>query len=137
MPRLMLDTNICIHAIKRNEPEVLRRLEKTRPQDVAISSVVAAELWAGVIKSRQRQRNEQALKEFLAFVEVLDWPSEAARVYGEIRAELEAKGRSIGAMDLLIAAHAVHEGATLVTRNRDEFERVDRLKFETWKATSL
>jgi predicted nucleic acid-binding protein len=50
MPRLMLDTNICIHAIKRNEPEVLRRLEKTRPQDVAISSVVAAELWTGVLK---------------------------------------------------------------------------------------
>ena len=121
MPRLMLDTNICIHAIKRNEPEVVRRLEKTRPQDVAISSVVAAELWTGVMKSRERQRNEQALNEFLAFVEVLDWPGEAARVYGEIRAALEAKGRPIGAMDLLIAAHAICARATLVTRNADEF----------------
>lgn len=136
MRRLMLDTNICIHAIKRNAPEVLRRLEKTSPQDVAISSVVAAELWTGVMKSRERQRNEQALREFLAFVEILDWPAEAARVYGEIRAELEAKGRSIGAMDLLIAAHAVHERATLVTRNSDGFERVEVLKFETWETTS-
>lgn len=136
MRRLMLDTNICIHAIKRNAPEVLRRLEKTSPQDVAISSVVAAELWTGVMKSRERQRNEQALREFLAFVEILDWPVEAARVYGEIRAELEAKGRSIGAMDLLIAAHAVHERATLVTRNSDGFERVEVLKFETWETTS-
>jgi tRNA(fMet)-specific endonuclease VapC len=132
MPRIMLDTNICIHAIKRNAPEVLRHLEKTRPEDVAISSVVAAELWTGVIKSRQPQRNEQALKEFLTFVEVLDWPREAARVYGEIRAKLEAKGRSIGAMDLMIAAHAMHGRATLATRNRQEFHRVEGLRIETW-----
>jgi len=132
MPRIMLHTNICIHAIKRNAPEVLRHLEKTRPEDVAISSVVAAELWTGVIKSRQPQRNEQALKEFLGFAEVLDWPREAARVYGEIRAKLEAKGRSIGAMDLMIAAHAVHERATLATRNRQEFDRVEGLRIETW-----
>ncbi len=133
MHRLMLDTNICIHALKRNVPEVRRRLEATRPEDVAISSIVAAELWTGVMKSRERHRNEQALKEFLAFVEVLDWPVEAARVYGEIRAALEEKGRSIGAMDLLIAAHAVHLGATLVTRDQDEFTRVDGLKVESWE----
>jgi tRNA(fMet)-specific endonuclease VapC len=129
----MLDTNICIHAIKRNAPEVVRRLEKTIPEDVAISSVVAAELWTGVMESRERGRNERALREFLAFVDVLDFPAEAARAYGEIRAELEAKGRSIGAMDLLIAAHAVHERATLVTRNSDEFARVEQLKVESWK----
>ena len=133
MRRLMLDTNICIHAIKRNAPEVVRRLERTGPEDVAISTVVAAELWTGVMKSRERGRNEQALREFLAFVDVRDFPAEAARAYGEIRAELEAKGRSIGAIDLLIAAHAVHERATLVTRNSDEFKRVDQLKVESWK----
>ncbi len=132
MRDLMLDTNICIHAIKRNAPEVLRRLEKTSPQDVAISSIVAAELWTGVMKSRERQRNERALGEFLAFVEVLDWPAEAASIYGEIRAGLEAKGRSIGAMDLLIAAHAAHLRAALVTRNRNEFTRVEGLKVLTW-----
>lgn len=132
MPRLMLDANICIHAIKRNEPSIVSRLEKTRPQDVAISSVVAAELWTGVMKSRERQRNERALREFLAFVAVLDWPGEAARMYGEIRAALEAKGRPIGAMDLLIAAHAIHERAALATRNRDEFGRVQGLRIEAW-----
>ena len=131
MPRLMLDTNICIHAIKRNEPEIVRRLERTRPRDVAISGVVA-ELWTGVIKSRQRQRNELALNDFLAFVEVLDWPSEAAQLYGEIRATLEAKGRPIGAMDLLIAAHTIHARAVLATWNRDEFARVEGLRIESW-----
>jgi len=132
MPRLMLDTNICIHAIKRNEPEIVRRLERTRPRNVAVSGVVAAELWTGVIKSRERQRNELALNDFLAFVEVLDWPSEAARVYGEIRAALETKGRPIGAMDLLIAAHTIHARAVLATRNRDEFARVEGLRIESW-----
>jgi tRNA(fMet)-specific endonuclease VapC len=134
MTRAMLDTNICIHAIKRNDPAVLRHLERTRPQDVSISSVVACELWTGVIKSRQRRRNEQALNEFLTFVQVLDWPAEAARLYGEIRAELEAKGRAIGAMDLLIAAHAARERVTLVTRNSKEFGRIRQLNIESWEA---
>ena len=133
MPRIMLDTNICIHAIKRNDPGVLGRLEKTRPQDVAISGVVAGELWTGVIKSHQRRRNEQALAEFLAFVDVFDWPAGAARLYGEIRAELEIKGRPIGTMDLLIAAHAIHEQATLITRNSKEFQRISRLNIEGWE----
>jgi len=132
MHRLMLDTNICIYAIKGQPPEVRRRLESTRLEDVAISSIVAGELWTGVAKSREHRRNEQALQEFLAFVTVLDWPAGAAAAYGRIRARLESLGHPIGAMDMLIAAHAVHEGATLVTRNRGEFERVAGLKVETW-----
>jgi len=136
MPRLMLDTNICIHAIKRDAPGVRRRLEATRREEVAISAVVAAELWTGVMKSRERPRNEQALKEFLAFIDVLGWPAEASRIYGEIRAGLEVRGRPIGAMDLLIAAHALHERATLVTRNRREFARIDGLRVESWEAAS-
>jgi tRNA(fMet)-specific endonuclease VapC len=132
MARLMLDTNICIHVLKRNDPIVIRNLERTRPRDVTISSVVAAELWTGVMKSRERRRNEDALNEFLDFVEVLDWPARAAQVYGTIRTQLESKGRLIGAMDLLIAAHAVYEGATLVTRNIREFARVERLTVESW-----
>jgi hypothetical protein len=80
--------------------------------------------------ARERQRKEQALKEFLAFVEVLDWPAEAAQVYGEIRAALGEKGRHIGGMDLLIAAHAIHERAPLATRNRNEFERVKGLRMK-------
>jgi tRNA(fMet)-specific endonuclease VapC len=74
----------------------------------------------------------EAVRQFLALVTVLDWPAEAAQVYGEIRASLEAAGRSIGAMDLLIAAHAIHEKATLVTRNQSEFRRVTGLQLERW-----
>jgi len=132
MRRLMLDTNICIYAIKGHPPEVRHRLESTRLEDVAISSIVAGELWTGVAKSRDQRRNEQALRDFLAFVTVLDWPAQAAAAYGLIRARLESLGHPIGAMDMLIAAHAIHEGATLVTRSRGEFERVSGLKVESW-----
>jgi tRNA(fMet)-specific endonuclease VapC len=113
---------------------VVQRLERTRPEDLAISSIVAAELWTGVMKSRARQRNAQALNQFLSIVEVLGWPVEAARVYAESRATLEAKGRPIGAMDMLIAAHALFERATLVTRNVREFARVEGLKVDNWAA---
>jgi len=111
---------------------VRRHLEHTGPEDLAISSLVAGELWTGVAKSREQRRNEQALRDFLAFVAVLDWPAGAAEVYGRIRDQLESAGHPIGAMDMLIAAHAVHEGATLVTRNRSEFDRVAGLKVESW-----
>jgi len=85
-----------------------------------------------VMKSHDRERSKHAVREFLTLVEVLGWPAEAAPIYGEIRAALEARGRPIGAMDMLIAAHALHERATLVTRNLSEFMRVDGLKVESW-----
>jgi tRNA(fMet)-specific endonuclease VapC len=132
MARLMLDTNVSIHIIKGNVPEIRDRLEVFPPQEVAISSIVEAELWVGVMKSRLRQRSQEALKWFLSFVDVLDWPTGAAILYGEIRAQLEKKGRPIGALDLLIAAHAMYEHAILATRNRREFERVDGLRLEVW-----
>jgi tRNA(fMet)-specific endonuclease VapC len=66
------------------------------------------------------------LREFLDYVTVLDWPAAAALVYGRLRAHLERSGRAIGAMDMMIAAHAIQENAALVIRNRGEFERVGR-----------
>jgi tRNA(fMet)-specific endonuclease VapC len=132
MTRLMLDTNVCIDAMRGRAPEIRRRLERIDPADTAVSSMVAAELWTGVMKSRNRGRAADAVRALLGFVNVLDWPADAAVVYAEIRARLESAGRSIGAMDLLIAAHAIHEMAILVTRNLAEFRRVEGLKLETW-----
>jgi tRNA(fMet)-specific endonuclease VapC len=129
----MLDTYICIHVIKYQPLGVRRRLEAMPAQEVSISSIVAAELWLGVMKSRRRQQNEQALRDFLAFIEVVDWPAAAAPVYGELRAYLEARGRPIGNIDVLIAAHALYERAILVTRNRSKFERVEGLKIDCWE----
>ncbi|WP_461277715.1 type II toxin-antitoxin system tRNA(fMet)-specific endonuclease VapC [Acidithiobacillus sp.] len=133
--RYMLDTNICIYIMKRQPPEVESRLRDVAIGDVSLSSVVLAELWYGVHRSQRPERNETALRDFLRFVNVLDWPSEAAAVYGAIRATLTRQGSPIGGNDLLIAAHAIHEGATLVTNNGREFERVPGLNLENWAAS--
>jgi tRNA(fMet)-specific endonuclease VapC len=127
----MLDSDICID-VMRGRSATRARLERTDREDVAVSSIVAAELWAGVSKSINPERSKSAVVALLAYIKVLDWPAEAATSYGEIRARLEASGRSIGAMDLLIAAHAIHEKAILVTRNLAEFRRVSGLRVEGW-----
>lgn len=127
----MLDSDICID-VMRGQPATRARLERTDREDVAVSSIVTAELWTGVSKSPHAERSRTAVLALLAYVTVLDWPREAAAIYGEIRSRLEAGGRSIGAMDLLIAAHALHERAILVTRNLSEFRRISGLKIESW-----
>ena len=132
--RYLLDTNICIYTMKRHAPEVRSRLHDLSVDDVGISSIVLAELQYGIRKSQRRQQNEAALTDFLAFCRVLDWPHQAAAVCGELRARLERQGQIIGSNDLLIAAHALHLGATLVTHNTQEFSRVPRLKIEDWIA---
>ena len=135
MARVMLDTDICVDIMRGRSPAVRSRLERTIPGEVAVSASVAAELWTGVMKSREPKVAEDEVRDFLSYVEVLDWPVEASRVYGGIRARLEASGNQIGAMDLLVAAHAVHEKAGLVTRNRAEFRRVAGLRLENWAGT--
>ena len=132
MPRLMLDSDICVDVMRGRSPAIRNRLARTDRAEVAVSSIVAAELWTGVSKSIHPEQSRNAVRAFLSYVTVLDWPAEAAATYGALRARLETSGRSIGAMDLLIAAHAVHEKAILVTRNQSEFRRVSGLRVESW-----
>lgn len=132
MIRYMLDTNTCIHIIKDRPEPICRKLSRVTVGEVAISSIVAAELWYGVACSEKKKQNEVALRDFQEYVEVLAWPSEAGPIYGRIRAEFKKRGRPIGAMDLLIAAHAVHLDAVLVMENTKEFDRVPDLKKESW-----
>ena len=132
MIRYMLDTNICISLIKVRPDKMSRRLSRLPVEDVGISSVVAAELWYGVALSEKKKLNEAALRDFLDFVNVLDWPSGACPVHGRIRAYLRKKGTPIGAMDLLIASHASFLNAVLVTNDTREFDRVPDLKIENW-----
>jgi|SRR5271156_5466833 len=128
----MLDSDVCIDVMRGRSPSIRARLERMSPEEVAVSSIVAGELWTGVSKSTEPERSRSAINAFLVYVSVLDWPSEAAPTYGDLRAQLESSGLSIGAMDLLIAAHAIHEKAILVTRNLSEFRRVSNLKIESW-----
>jgi len=111
--RYMPDTDTCIALIK-TRPEAMRsRLSRLSPEEVGISGIVAAELWFGVAHSLKKKQNETALKDFLDYATLLDWPSEASALYGKIRAGLQKRGTPIGAMDLLIATHALFLDAVL------------------------
>ncbi|HWZ44543.1 MAG TPA: type II toxin-antitoxin system VapC family toxin [Candidatus Saccharimonadales bacterium] len=132
MSRYMLDTDICSYIMKRSNHQVLNRLQSVSVSDVCISVVTKAELLFGVEISGRRQRDEAALKAFLRYVEVLDFPDQAAPHYANIRADLKTRGMMIGANDLFIAAHAFSLGLTLVTNNTREFGRVLNLALENW-----
>lgn len=129
---LMLDTNICIYIIKQRPPVVLEHFRDYQVGDIGISSVTLAELRHGVAKSQHREKNLAALDEFIIPLEVLPFDERATLAYGEIRAALERAGTPIGSMDLLIAAHAVALGITLVTNNIREFSRVPNLTVIDW-----
>ena len=129
---ILLDTNICIYIIKRKPAEVLHHFQQYHPGDIGISSITLAELQYGVAKSQAQTRNAEALSEFLIPFEILPFGESATQAYGFIRTLLERRGNIIGAMDLLIAAHAVSLDAVLVTNNVKEFERVPDLKIENW-----
>ena len=130
--RYMLDTDVCIALIKNRPASMRSRLSLLTSEEVGISSIVAAELWFGVANSQKKKKNQSALKDFLEFVTLLDWPCEASRLYGQVRAQLQKLGTPIGATDLLIVSHALFIDTVLVTNNTREFERVPDLKIENW-----
>lgn len=130
--KYMLDTNICIYAIKHKPEVVIQRFLRHDPEEMCISAVTYAELMHGVEKSRAVEKNRIAISLFLSPITVLEFHAPAAEEYGKIRAELERKGTPVGPMDLLIAGHARSEGLILVTNNTREFERVEDLRVEDW-----
>src|SRR6185369_3958971 len=130
--KLMLDTNICIYIIKQQPPAVLERFQEYLVCDLGISSITLSELRYGVAKSNYREKNAEALDEFIMPLEIVPFGEEAALAYGDIRAGLEKAGTPIGAMDMLIAAQALSMGVTLVTNNTREFKRVPGLSIFDW-----
>lgn len=130
--KYMLDTNICIYAIKHKPETVIKNFLFHEPEEICVSSVTYAELMYGVEKSMAVEKNRIALSLFLSPITVLDFHASAAEEYGKVRAELERQGMPIGPMDLMIAAHARSEELILVTNNTREFHRVEGLILEDW-----
>ena len=130
--KYMLDTNVCIHMIKNKPVSAVQKFRQHRAEDVCVSSITYAELCYGVSKSRFSERNLLALSVFLSGIRIVPFDSLAAVQFGKIRAGLESSGRPVGVMDLLIAAHALSLGLTVVTNNTREFERIPGLAVEDW-----
>ena len=131
--KYLLDTNICIYIINEKPRKVLRKFEQYPVHEFGISSITHAELQYGVAKSRQKNKNQEALDEFLMPLTIL--PFHGKRLiewYGKIRAFLESKGITIGPLDTLIAAHALSLDLTIISNNIREFSRIPNLKCENW-----
>jgi tRNA(fMet)-specific endonuclease VapC len=132
-PSFLLDSSACIPVLRNTTG-----LEKLpAPALTGIPVIVAAELWTGVKKNIETHPHHAArLEAFLSFFTLVDFNLEAALHYADIRAALEADGKLIGPLDLLIAAQARSLGGTLVTGNQKEFKRVEGLKILTFKAAA-
>lgn len=130
--RWLLDANAVIALLCNPVSRLARRVRQEHPADVAISAIVAHELFHGAFKSSRATQNV-ALVDALQFP-VIEFDREDARQAGQIRAFLSASGLGIGPYDVLIAGQAVARDIVLVTHNTQEFARVPRLRIEDWEA---
>ena len=132
----LLDTNTCIYIINSRPEKVLHRFHQERIGNIGISSITASELTYGVIKSGS-VRNRLALEMFLASLEIYPFNESVIWHYGEVRADLEKRGKTIGALDTMIAAHALALNSILVTYNSREFNLAERLHYDNCSKFSL
>ena len=141
----LLDTDTLIYMVRglksRRAPaqqrarrilEHCRRTAQTG-DSVGLSAITVSELEYGARHSADYDREIQAVRRIVAPFDVCDYDGvRCPECYGRVRQELDARGVAIGAMDLLIAAHALAQGATLVTNNTGHFSRVSGLRVVNW-----
>lgn len=131
--RYMLDTNVCIRIINRRSVAARTKLLSFSAVDIAVCSIVRAELFYGAAKSKTPEATLQKLTLFLFPFATLPFDDQAAVIYGQVRAQLEQTGIPIGPLDFQIASIALAHGLTLVTHNIREFDRVPGLQLEDWE----
>jgi tRNA(fMet)-specific endonuclease VapC len=132
--RYLLDTNAVANYLNKRPIILVRRFHQEDPWEMALCSVVKAELLFGAWRSAQRQRVMDQVEELFGQLPSLPFDDTAAEVCGRVRAELASQGRPIGPNDVMIAAIALAHGLTLVTHNTGEFGRVPNLRLEDWQA---
>ncbi|MBD2022469.1 type II toxin-antitoxin system VapC family toxin [Leptolyngbya sp. FACHB-36] len=129
----LLDTNTCIVYLNQRVSSVRQRLEALFPEEIAVCSVVKAELFYGALRSNNPERTLAKQRGFLDSFVSLPFDDAAAGVYAQIPVQLEAVGTPIGPNDLLIAAIALANHLILVTHNTREFSRVEALRLDDWE----
>jgi tRNA(fMet)-specific endonuclease VapC len=131
----LLDTNVCIAAMRRNAL-VHKRLTALAPTDCGISTVTLYELYSGIERCRQPSIELKKVQTFIAALHLLPFDQDAARHTARIRWQLEQQGKVIGPYDLMLAGQSLSLGVTLVTHNTAEFQRVPSLLLEDWQTPS-
>jgi len=130
--RLTLDTNICSYILRRHPANMIERFAGLERSQVWLSAIVAAELRFGAAKLASA-RFSAAVEAWLAGFDVRPWPLDATHHYAQIHSDLERAGTPVGAMDMLIAAHALAEDSAVITNNAREFHRVSGLAVQEWR----
>lgn len=130
----LLDTNICAYFLSGRYPAVVRRFKECDPQTLFISALVAGELAYGVEHSTHVEANRRKVGHFLELIQTVPWDDKCMWQYGFHKSRLKKSGQKIGEIDLLIGCQALALGATMVTNNTREFERIEGLKLENWLA---
>jgi tRNA(fMet)-specific endonuclease VapC len=128
----MLDTDICSYVLRSRPASIKERFDEAGSDALSVSTVVLAELLYGAARHPAGVAIRREIVDFVSRLAVLPWDEAAAEHYGDIRAELEKRGKPLGAMDLMIAAHARSRGATLVSNDVRHFERVEGLLAANW-----
>ncbi|MEH2151603.1 type II toxin-antitoxin system VapC family toxin [Nostoc sp.] len=127
----LLDTNIISELIKNPRGVVFSKIQDVGEDEICTSIIVACESRFGARKKNSQKLIEK-LEIILDSIEILPLTHPVEQYYAEVRTDLEQQGKPIGANDLLIAAHSLTLGLTLVTANIREFPRVPNLKVENW-----
>jgi len=130
--RYLLDTNTVSHLIKRH-PQATQRLLALPMHSLGISAITAGELAFGLAKRPEAVALRVAVHEFLRRVDVLPWDAAVAQTYGQLRAQMQSEGIGLSALDMQIAAHAVHVKAILVSSDR-AFGQLTEITHENWLA---
>jgi len=128
--RYLIDTDWVIHHLN-GRLDISQRLQALQPEGLGLSVIVLAELYEGIYYSRDAEQSEQKLNDFLESVILVGMDEETAKIFGRERGRLRAAGMMIGDMDLLIAATALQYDLTLLTNNRNHFERIEGLRLES------
>jgi tRNA(fMet)-specific endonuclease VapC len=131
--KFLLDSNTCIQFLNDSHAGVRRSILTHLPSDLAVCSIVKAELLYGAYRSARIPANLQRLKTFFEPLRSLPFDDACVQTFGQLRAVLATKGTAIDANDMLIAAIGLTHGLTVVTHNTREFGRIDGLKLEDWE----
>jgi tRNA(fMet)-specific endonuclease VapC len=131
--KFLLDSNTCIQFLNDSHAGVRRQFFAHQPSDLALCSIVKAELLYGAYRSTRVPANLQRLQTFFEPLRSLPFDDACVHAYGQLRAVLAAKGAAIGANDMLIAAIGLTHRLTVVTHNTREFARIDGLKLQDWE----
>lgn len=129
----VLDSNVCVRILNQTHPEIADRFRSITPKDIALCSIVKAELLYGARRSQRVEKNLRVLQVFFDTLACLPFDDRCAEEAAQIRADLVAQGKPIGPHDILIAATARAHDAVLVTHNTGEFARVTGLRLEDWE----